>query len=251
MKRFNIALWVSCLALMALIASCGGSNIGSPIQDDLNADNGGELAPPPYDPALDPDNEAVEEEGDPAPPPFDPALIPDEELGIPPVDPGPDPGFNPQLDEKAASYLPGGFAWCYSGVNTLVDNHFNYTSRWGSVIETVVGPVKTVHLRSSSDTIAGIKYWFKKGPNVLPGERIRRLEFHGTGKQLQVHLYNFSTGAYDPYVTFNLDDAPMLGFWPYINVGAQHVDTSGRVVAEVRSKLLNYNKIVSIRTDVY
>ncbi|MCC7477206.1 hypothetical protein IT575_02005 [bacterium] len=229
MKRFNIALWVSCLALLALIASCGSSNIGSPIQDDLNAGS--------EQPQL-------------GEPPFDPGLLPAEgetkgeavEIIEEPV---------PIEEGKESSFLPGGFAWCYSGWNTLVDHHFNYTARWGSVIETTVGPVKTVHLRSSSTTIAGVRYWFKKGPNALPGERIRRLEFHGTGKNMQVHLYNFTTGAYDPYVTFNLDDAPMLGFWPYINVGPQHVDTSGRVVAEVRSKLLNYNKIVSIRTDVY
>jgi hypothetical protein len=72
MNSIKIGLWVSCLALMGLIASCGGQNIGSPIQDNPDA--------PAYDGA---DNEQI----------------------------GPLVEFAPPADEdggdKGASYTPG------------------------------------------------------------------------------------------------------------------------------------------------
>lgn len=212
MKSFKIALWVSCLALTGLLASCGAGNVGSPIQDDLNATAAGSPG--------DSMDQAV-------------------------------PVVEDEAGNKDVSYLPGGFAWCYSGIAVKVNHHFFYTDRWGDPRESSVGGVDTLHLRSSSTTVAGVRYWFKRGPNVLPGERIHRLEFHGTGKNMQVRLYNYDTGVYTAWTTFNLDDAPMLGYWPFVNVAANQVDANGRVICEVRSKLLSYNKLTSIRSDVY
>ena len=224
MNRFNIALWVSCLALMALIASCGSSNIGSPIQDDLNA--------APVDQHI----------GD---APLNPGMLADE------VDTD---GIikEPTIEEgsRESSYLPGGYAWCY-GPYQMVNHHYNYTFFWGSVVEAPDGLGDKLAIRSPKTSTSGVRYWFKKGAGEPTTTRIRRLQFEGFGTTLQVHLFNNATGAYDAWQTLNMDAGAAMGTWPSIAVGTQHINTSGRVVAEVRSPMGRYNEIYVINSQVF
>lgn len=215
MKHLSITLWVSCLALTALLASCGGNVSGSPIQDSLDAQQ-----------------EAA------APGPLSAGPLAFDTL---PAD---------ELAARESSYLPGGYAYCY-GPYSMVNHHYNYNYYWGNVKEAPDGLGDKLSIRGGKTTPSGVRYWFTKGGGQAQSARIRRLYFQGYGTQLQVHLLNNSTGSYDAWQTLNMNDAAAHHFWPSLRVDPQHINSAGRVVAEVRSPAGQVNELYVIMSDVW
>ncbi|MCC7477203.1 hypothetical protein IT575_01990 [bacterium] len=207
MKALNLYLWISALVLSLGLASCGGTDAGSPIQAGLDA-------------------QQQEAAGD-AP---DTAALQDA--------------------PRDSSYLPGGYAYCY-GPYSMVNHHYNYNYYWGNVKEAPDGLGDKLSIRGGKSTPSGVRYWFTKGQGQAANARIRRLYFQGFGTQLQVHLLNVSTGNYDPWQTLNMNDAAAHNHWPSLRVDPQHVNSAGRVVAEVRSPAGQVNDLYVIMSDVW
>ncbi len=152
--------------------------------------------------------------------------------------------------ERDSSYLPGGYAYCF-GPYSMVNHHYNYNFYWGNVKETPDGLGDKLSIRGGKSTPSGVRYWFTKGQGQAQAARIRRLYFQGYGTQLQVHLLNVSTGSYDPWQTLNMNDAAAHHFWPSVRVDLQHISSTGRVVAEVRSPAGQVNDLYVIMSDVW
>ncbi|MCC7477205.1 hypothetical protein IT575_02000 [bacterium] len=218
-KLSGIALWVSCLALLVLTASCGGANIGSPIQDDLNAGSEQpQLGEPPFDPALLPaegetKGEAVE-------------II--EEAVI--IEEG-----------KSASYTPGLPVWIPNGISLM--NPQAYGWKGGNVKDIAGAPF--VKLINAPGIVPQPEAWVRYDIRENQPGRLQTIMIMGTGTKLRVNLYKWNSAAWQNFGLYDLNNGPVM-----IQVPAEYVQ-NGHVYLKLREPYLGTSQINSIEVNVF
>jgi hypothetical protein len=163
-------MWVSCLALAGLLASCSG-NAGSPIQDNLDADYVSEN-----------------------PPSYDSSELP---AGLP------DPLAEAAADgEHAVSFTPG--AACLLGAGITFPSVLNYGWMGGLVTEGAAPDwVKLTHNAGAATPWIGYAY-----KEMVLG-RLQNLKITGAGKGLSIYVYNFRTATWNYFGLHDLSLGPV------------------------------------------
>ncbi|MCC7477204.1 hypothetical protein IT575_01995 [bacterium] len=178
MNSFNTGLRVSCLALLALLASCSGQNIGSPIQDKLDAV-----------PAVE-DHEAsrkgnVE---------FEWKVEKGESMEA-------DLGLEASDGRRSVSFTPGLPVPLAAGAG--FPNILGYGWKGGMVTEGAA-PSWVKLTTTDKRKPAWIRYHMQE---AVAG-RLLNLRIHGAGSGMQVHMYNWSTGTWNSFGMHNLSAGP-------------------------------------------
>jgi len=159
--------WVSCLALVSLVASCSGM-AGSPIQGNLNADDQSAL------------------------------VATDGQLpGGLPADIAVDEG------DKGVSYTPG--LPCVLAAGTTFPMVTNYGWMGGYVTEGALAPNVTLHGYSVAGAPA--YSWIAYRFDEMVAGRLQNIRLSGYGKKLSAYLYNWNTPGWTLMGTYNLSAA--------------------------------------------
>ncbi len=216
-KLSGIALWVSCLALMALIASCGSSNIGSPIQDDLDAPAGPQLGEPPLDPSLLP---AEGTKGDAVEIIEEPVIV---------------------EEGKSASYTPGLPVWIPAGISVM--NPQAYGWKGGNVKDLAGAPF--VQLINAPGIVPQPEAWVRYDIRENVAGRLQTIMIMGTGTKLRVNLYKWNSAAWQNFGLYDLNNGPVM-----IQVPAEYVQ-NGHVYLKLREPYIGTSQINSIEVNVF
>jgi hypothetical protein len=188
MSTLKITQWVSCLALVSLLASCSGM-AGSPIQGDLDA--------APSDGPM-PQTQDGDKEVDFRPAFFD-VFTADDFAGLSGNIPTQLGNLSAE-DAKSASYTPG--LACPIGGGVSFPSVLNYGWRNGVVTEGALMP--NVHMISAAGTpISWIAYAYKE----MAAGFLQKIKIEGSGKKLAVFMYNWNVPSWGYFGTYDLTAA--------------------------------------------
>jgi hypothetical protein len=185
MNAYRNLLWVSSLALLVFSASCGTSNVGSPIPENEDAyvqDNS------PNQEELAADDGQGDGQGDGSF--FDVFVLEEED------DASEDPEAVDEGD-KGASYTPGAPLILAAGITN--PSILGYGWKGGAVTEGAAPDWIKL-----TTTVKGKPAWIGYQMKELVIGRLKNIKIIGAGSGMQVYMYNWRTATWNSFGIYNL-----------------------------------------------